>query len=276
MATSKGSGAELPQTPAWVRQMLHRGIVIPAHPLALAEDGQFDRRHQRALTRYYHAAGAKGLAVAVHTTQFQIRQPQHDLLATVLTLAAEVTQECDARTGRETVLIAGVCGPTAQAVNEAALARSLGYHAGLLSLSALPDADDDALIKHCRQVAAHIPLFGFYLQPVVGGRELSVDFWRRFAQIPNVVGIKLAPFNRYKTLDVIHGVAQSGRAGQIALYTGNDDAIVIDLLTRYRVRCSVAADDDGVVRLGMAGGLLGHWACWTQKAVEVLEQCRRG
>lgn len=282
MVGSENNVTDGPPVPAWVARVLHEGIVIPAHPLALTMEGQFDHRHQRALTRYYHAAGAGGLAVGVHTTQFQIRDPEHQLLETVLKAAAETITPLDQSTGRQTVMISGVCGPTEQAIEEAALAHSLGYHAGLLSLSALPDADDDTLIEHCRAVAARIPLFGFYLQPAVGGRMLSVEFWRRFAQLPNVVGIKIAPFDRYKTLDVIHGVARSGRASEIALYTGNDDAIVFDLLTRYRVETSggVAlgendASDTGEILLGMSGGLLGHWACWTHKAVELLETCKR-
>jgi dihydrodipicolinate synthase/N-acetylneuraminate lyase len=254
-----------------VAERLRGGLVIPAHPLALTEDGRFDVRHQRALTRYYHAAGAGGLAVAVHTTQFEIRDPKYGLLRDVLQLAAETARDCDSKTGRETVLIAGVCGPTEQAIAEAELASSLGYHAGLLSLSALPEADTGALIEHCRRVAERIPLFGFYLQPAVGGRVLPVDFWSRFAELPQVIGIKLAPFDRYKTWDVIRGVAESGRGNEIALYTGNDDAIVTDLITRYRVPIN-----GDVVELGMAGGLLGHWACWTARALELLETCRRG
>lgn len=259
----------MPGVPSWASERLHAGIVIPAHPLALTEAGTFDPKHQRALTRYYHAAGAGGLAVAVHTTQFEIRDSKHDLLTDVLDLAARTARECDSKTGRQTVMIAGVCGSTDQAIREAQLARRLGYHAGLLSLAALPDADTDALIEHCRRVAEHIPVFGFYLQPAVGGRQLPTEFWRRFAKIPEVIGIKLAPFDRYKTLDVIRGVAESGRANQLVLYTGNDDAIVTDLITRYRVSFG-----DNVVNLGMSGGLLGHWACWTARAVETLETCR--
>jgi dihydrodipicolinate synthase/N-acetylneuraminate lyase len=249
---------------------LQSGLVIPAHPLALTTDGKFDERHQRALTRYYHAAGAGGIAVGVHTTQFALREPKHGLLKPVLELTLETIRACDASTGTHSVKIAGICGGTDQAVTEAGLASRLGYDAGLLSLAALPNATDADLIAHCRQVAASIPLFGFYLQPAAGGRLLSASFWRQFVEIPNVVAIKVAPFNRYQTLDVVRAVAESGRAGEIALYTGNDDNIVPDLLTRFEIPTS-----SGPVRLHFAGGLLGHWACWTKAAVELLEECKR-
>jgi hypothetical protein len=249
-----------------VLEALHEGLVIPAHPLALNEAGGLDVRRQQALTRYYHAAGAGGLAVGVHTTQFEIREPGVDLLEPVLTLAAETLAACDAKTARQTVRIAGVCGPTEQAVAEARLAAELGYHAGLLSLAALPDASLDALIAHCEEVARVLPLVGFYLQPAVGGRVLPAAFWRRFVEIPNVIAIKVAPFNRYQTLDVIRAVAESGRAGEVALYTGNDDHILLDLLTAFDV-----PTEAGPVTVRFAGGLLGHWACWTRRAVEHLE-----
>ena len=254
-----------PLPPQWVLDALREGLVIPAHPLALTPDGALDERHQRALARYYHAAGAGGLAVGVHTTQFEIREPGVDLLAPVLELAAETLRAQDEATGRQTVRIAGVCGGTAQAVREARLASDLGYHAGLLSLAALPNAALDELIIHCREVAEVTPLVGFYLQPAVGGRMLPVEFWRQFAQIPNVVAIKVAPFDRYQTLDVLRGVAESGRADEIALYTGNDDHILLDLLTTYEMPVG-----DEIHRLRFAGGLLGHWACWTRRAVEHL------
>ncbi len=255
--------------PAEVLTALRSGLVIPAHPLALTEARRLDERRQRALTRYYHAAGAGGIAVGVHTTQFAIREPQHDLYKPVLELARETVTACDKATGRHTVRIAGVCGKTAQAVAEAELARELGYHITLLSLAALRDANDNELLEHCRVVASVLPLFGFYLQPAVGGRVLSRDFWRRFAEIPNVVAIKMAPFNRYQTLDVIRGVAESGRAADIALYTGNDDQIVLDLLTQF-----VVPTASGTQRLRIVGGLLGHWACWTRAAVNLLATCR--
>jgi len=248
-------------------EALRRGLVIPAHPLALNSARKLDERRQRALSRYYLAAGAGGLAVGVHTTQFRIRDPSVGLYRPVLELAAEEMRRHAAATGQCVVAIAGICGPTAQACREAQTARDLGYHAGLLSLGALKDADENALISHCREVAKIIPLMGFYLQPAVGGRRLSHAFWRRFAEIHAVAGIKIAPFNRYCTLDVIRAVAESGR-GDIALYTGNDDNIVLDLLTTWRFRV-----DGRIVERRMVGGLLGHWAVWTRRAVELLGQC---
>lgn len=248
---------------------LRRGLVIPAHPLALTAQRRLDERHQRALTRYYLASGAGGLAVAVHTTQFAIREPRVGLHEPVLALAAE-TARASARTGTQPVMVAGVLGRTDQAVSEAAIARELGYDVALLQLGALGAAGDDELIVHCERVAEVMPLFGFYLQPAVGGRRLSREFWRRFAAIPNVAAIKVAPFDRYATLDVSLGVAASGRAQEIALYTGNDDAIVFDLLTRF----SVVAPDGSLLQLRFSGGLLGHWAVWTSKAVPLLERIR--
>lgn len=258
---------EYPQPSAWVRAALHAGMVIPAHPLALTSARKLDERRQAALTRYYHAAGAGGIAVAVHTTQFAIRDAKHALLRPVLELAATTARACDTAAGRQTVLVAGICGALAQALTEARLARELGYHAGLLSLAALRDSSDDELLAHCEAVAPEIPLFGFYLQPAAGGRLLSYHFWRRFAEIPNVLAIKIAPFNRYQTLDVVRAVAESSRANEIALYTGNDDAIVTDLLTEFALPGPP---------LRIVGGLLGHWACWTRKAVELLHDCEAG
>lgn len=255
-----------PMPPEWVLRNLRDGIAIPAHPLALTPDRKLDERRQRALTRYYHAAGAGGIAVGVHTTQFEIRDPQYSLLKPVLQLATTTANDCDTKSGRPTIRIAGVCGPTKQAVSEAALARELGYHAGLLSLSALKHASDAELINHCQTVAREIALVGFYLQPAVGGRVLSRTFWRRFAEVENVIAIKIAPFNRYQTLDVLHGVLESGRTAEIALYTGNDDNIVVDLLTEF----AFAPDK----KLRIVGGLLGHWACWTKRAVELLEKIK--
>lgn len=248
---------------------LRRGLVIPAHPLALTRGRRFDERRQRALTRYYLAAGAGGLAVGVHTTQFEIRNPRHGLLEPVLELAAATAREISGK-GPGPVLVAGVCGPTRQATAEARRARELGYHAGLLSLAALRGEEDRVVLAHCRAVAREIPLFGFYLQPAVGGRLLSRAFWQRFAEIPSVAGIKIAPFNRYQTLDVVRAVAEAGRADDIPLYTGNDDHLVLDLLTEYAVRTSSGAER----RLRIVGGLLGQWACWTRRAVELLERCR--
>ncbi|TDU80962.1 dihydrodipicolinate synthase/N-acetylneuraminate lyase [Prosthecobacter fusiformis] len=242
------------------RHLLHQGLAIPAHPLALNASRQLDERRQRALTRYYLASGVGGLAVGVHTTQFSIRDPAIGLFKPVLTLAAEEM----ARSTHPLVRIAGICGQTAQAVNEASLLNELGYHAGLLSLAALRDASEDSLISHCQAVAEVIPVIGFYLQPSVGGRVLPYSFWRRFADIENVVAIKMAPFNRYQTLDVIRAVMESGRT-DIALYTGNDDSIVSDLVTPFRL---------GDCERRVVGGLLGHWSVWTRRAVELLARCQ--
>jgi dihydrodipicolinate synthase/N-acetylneuraminate lyase len=261
--------ASYPLPPPWVLQRLRAGLVIPAHPLALTARRRLDERRQRALTRYYHAAGAGGIAVGVHTTQFEIRQPKYALFEPVMNLAVDTIAACDKNAGTQAVRIAGVCGDTRQAVREAAFAREIGYHAGLLSLAALCRATDSTLLKHCRTVARELPLIGFYLQVAVGGRVLSRGFWRRFVEIPNVVAIKIAPFNRYQTLDVVRAVAEAGRAKEIALYTGNDDAIVPDLLTDY-----VIPTVSGDVRLSMVGGLLGHWACWTRSAVKLLNDCQ--
>ena len=249
------------------RQVLARGTVIPAHPLALTADRRLDERRQRALTRYYIAAGAGGLAVGVHTTQFAIREPRIGLFAPVLELAAEEMDRAD-RTRPEPLLrIGGICGETAQAVREAQLLADLRYDAGLLSLAAMKSADDAALLAHCRRVAEVIPIVGFYLQAAVGGRVLSYRFWREFAEIQNVIAIKVAPFNRYQTLDVVRAVVESGR--DIALYTGNDDNIVLDLVTPFVVHANGRPQERR-----FAGGLLGHWAVWTHRAVELLQECQ--
>ena len=239
------------------REKLQCGVVIPAHPLALDANRKLDERRQRALTRYYLAAGAGGVAVGVHTTQFEIRDPRVGLYQPVLALAMEELRATDA------IRVAGIVGPTTQAVKEADCAARCGYHAGLLSLGALPQASVAELIQHARAVASIIPLFGFYLQPAVGGRSLPYEFWRKFVEIENVVAVKIAAFNRYQTLDVVRAVAESGRAGEIALYTGNDDSIVVDLLTPFRF---------GQVTVRFVGGLLGHWAVWTRRAVELVER----
>lgn len=258
-------GAFVAKTTAF--EILRRGVAIPASPLALNSRRKWDERRQRALCRYYAAAGAGGLAVGVHTTQFQIRHPSVGLFQPVLALAAEEMNRADANGGREPLVrIAGVCGPTKQAAAEAATAHDLGYHAGLLSLAAMRGADEPALLAHCREVAQVIPLIGFYLQPAVGGRTLAYSFWRGFAEIPQVVAIKIAPFNRYQTLDVVRAVAESGR-DDIALYTGNDDNIVIDLLTSFQFGA-------GYVSRRILGGLLGHWSVWTRRAVELLATCQ--
>lgn len=239
---------------------LHSGLAIPAHPLALNSSRKLDEKRQRSLARYYIAAGVGGLAVGVHTTQFAIRDPQVGLFEPVLALAAEEMN----RAARPLVRIGGICGQTKQAVNEAEILKSHGYHAGLLSLGAMSTATEDELIAHCRAVADVIPVVGFYLQPSVGGRALPYSFWRRFAEIQNIVAIKMAPFNRYQTLDVVRAVVEAGR-DDIALYTGNDDNIVADFLTPYRF---------GGKERRIVGGLLGHWSVWTKRAVELLDRCR--
>jgi len=246
------------------KALLQRGVAIPAHPLALDANRKLDERRQRALSRYYLAAGVGGLAVGVHTTQFEIRDAKHGLFEPVLTLAKE---EMDRAPEQSLVRVAGVCGNTTQAVREAELIRSLGYDAGLLSLAAMKDADDDTLIDHCRAVSEVIPVIGFYLQPAVGGRVLPFAFWRRFFELPGVVAVKMAPFNRYQTLDVVRAVIEAGR-DDVALYTGNDDNIVLDLLTPYHLRMGTR-----VVERRIVGGLLGHWSVWARRAVELLDDC---
>lgn len=252
-----------------VGAILQRGIVIPAHPLALDSGRHLDERRQRALTRYYCEAGAGGLAVGVHTTQFAIRDPKIGLFEPVLKLALETITECERALSKRVVRIAGICGETRQALREAEWARDAGYDLGLLSLGALRSATVEELIEPCRAVAGRIPVMGFYLQPAAGGRVLEFDFWRRFVEIENVAAIKVAPFNRYQTLDVLRAVAESGRHGEIALYTGNDDNIVGDLLTEFRPGSGAQAPS-----IRFAGGLLGHWAVWTRRAVELLESVR--
>jgi dihydrodipicolinate synthase/N-acetylneuraminate lyase len=236
-------------------------MVIPAHPLALDARRRLDERRQRALTRYYLDAGAGGIAVGVHTTQFAIRHPKVGLYRPVLELATETISEWELRHDRTVLRVAGIIGRTPQALREARIARDLRFDVGLLSLGALPRATVPQLIAHCRRVGQVIPLMGFYLQPAVGGRVLSYDFWRRFVEIESVIAIKVAPFDRYATLDVMRALADAGRAGDIALYTGNDDNIVADLCSEYQgVRFS--------------GGLLGHWAVWTSKAVRLFRETR--
>jgi hypothetical protein len=250
-----------------LRAKLLRGLVIPAHPLALTDARRLDERRQVALTRYYCDAGAGGLAVGVHTTQFAIRHPRVALLRPVLDLAIRAVREWRGTAGEPPVMIAGVCGPTAQALGEAELAVSRGYDAGLLSLAALVGASNEEVLEHCRRVADVIPLVGFYLQPAVGGRVLDRDFWRRFLEIERVVAIKVAPFDRYRTLDVVGALRESGRR-DVALYTGNDDAIVADLLTPYPSAAQAPP-------LHFSGGLLGQWAVWTERAVDLLRRCHR-
>jgi hypothetical protein len=250
--------------PAVVMDQLRRGVVIPAHPLALDVTRRLDSRRQRALTRYYIDAGSGGIAVGVHMTQFAIREA--GLYEDVLRIGLETAH---AWTDRPLVMIAGLCGRTPQALSEARSAVRLGYHAGLLSLAAIRGADEDALIEHCAAVADQIPLVGFYLQPAVGGIHLGARFWTRFAAIDNVIAIKVAPFDRYGTLDVMRGVAEAGAEDRITLYTGNDDHIVLDLVTPF----SVMREGRAVV-LRFKGGLLGHWSVWTSRAVRLLDTCQ--
>jgi dihydrodipicolinate synthase/N-acetylneuraminate lyase len=243
-----------------LREKLRSGLVIPAHPLALNSQRKLDERRQRALTRYYLAAGAGGIAVGVHTTQFAIRNPKIGLLDPVLRLVAEECRD------RDVVKVAGVCGKRSQATAEAQLAASLGYDAVLLSMADLKEESISQLLEHARAIAATISVVGFYLQRAVGGRMLSYEFWRQFLEIENVVAIKIAPFNRYHTIEVVRALAQSGRAGEVALYTGNDDNILNDLLTEFNF---------GSRSIRIAGGLLGHWAVWTKIAVSHLALAKR-
>ena len=243
------------------RDALTAGQVIPACPLALISDGAWSEQHQRAVLRYYLAAGAGGVAVGVHTTQFEIRDPKYALYEPVLRLTAETLNQ---HASESFIRVAGLYGPTDQAVAEAKLAAELGFHCGLLSLSVLKDDSDDARIAHCERVGRHLPIFGFYLQPSVGGCLLSYEFWRRFCDLPNVLAIKIAPFNRYQTWDVVRAVIEAGRH-DLALYTGNDDNIINDLLTPFQ--------HNGVTRR-IVGGLLGQWAVWTKAAAEMLSEIR--
>ncbi len=244
--------------------LLHQGLVIPAHPLALDERGAFDQRHQETLTRYYLDAGVGGLAVGVHTTQFAVHEASVGLYEPVLRVAAETTRSW---TDRRVVLVAGIVGATAQAVSEAELARSLGYDLALLGITGASDATDEQLIGRAQAVGEVLPVFGFYLQPAVGGRRHSTEFWRRLADLEAVAAIKIAPFDRYCTLDVVRGVCASERRDEIALYTGNDDSIVTDLVTPLRV-----AVDGRVFEKPMVGGLLGQWAVGARAAVRLLHE----
>jgi dihydrodipicolinate synthase/N-acetylneuraminate lyase len=253
---------------AAIRARLAAGGVIPAHPLALDESRRLDERRQRALSRYYLAAGAHGLAVGVHTTQFAIHDQKIGLLQPVLALAAEEMNRADRGRADLLIRVAGICGETGQAVREASLARELGFHFGLVSLAAFRGQPIEPMLEHCRAIAEVIDVFGFYLQPKVGGVVLPLEFWRKFCQIDNVAAIKVAAFDRYRTIDVVRAIAESDR-DDIALYTGNDDHIVFDLLSPHRI----VVDGRTVVR-HFVGGLLGQWSVWTAKAVELWRQCR--
>ncbi|HHV80776.1 TPA: dihydrodipicolinate synthase family protein [bacterium] len=245
--------------------LLQEGTVIVAHPLALTEERKLDERRQRALTRYYISAGAGGIAVGVHTTQFEIRK--YDMFEPVLKIAAEEVERAGLK--RPFIKIAGIVGPVEQAIKEAEIAIKYGYSLGLISMGGLNNLDEDKLIERTKEIARIIPIFGFYLQPSAGGRKLSYKFWRKFVDIPEVMAIKIAPFNRYQTIDVVRSVCESERRNEIALYTGNDDNIIIDLLTKYRFNVR-----GKIVEKRIVGGLLGHWAVWTKKAVELLEEIK--
>jgi dihydrodipicolinate synthase/N-acetylneuraminate lyase len=257
--------------PKEVLKSLHKGVVIPALPLALDKNRKLDELHQRALIRYYLNSGVGGIAVGVHTTQFEIRLPKINLYEPILEIAREEFDRYFAYNRRPVIRIAGVIGKTEQAIVEAKLAWQKGYHAVLLSLANFTNVPNHEILEHCRKVAQIIPVIGFYLQPAVGGRKLDIHFWREFAQIKNVIAIKIAPFNRYQTLDVVRGVVESGRGDEIALYTGNDDNILVDLLSEYEFRVG-----DKTVKKRIVGGLLGHWAVWTKRAVELLEEIQLG
>jgi dihydrodipicolinate synthase/N-acetylneuraminate lyase len=252
--------------PTDIYQNVKKGVVIPAMPLALNPDRSFDETHQCALVRYYMDAGVGGIAAGVHSTQFQIREPEFGLFEAVLSLVYNVI-DTYGKPESGILKIAGICGRTDQALKEAGLAVQYGYHTGLLSLAAFADDNIQTMIEHCEEIARVIPLFGFYLQPSVGGRILPYDFWRRFAEIENVLAIKIAPFNRYQTFDVVRAVCDAGREGEIALYTGNDDNIVLDLLTTYRIQ-----SEGGEKTVRIVGGLLGHWAVWTQAVVDQMAE----
>lgn len=248
-----------------IQRLLEQGVAIPAHPLALTSSRKFDERRQRALTRYYMDAGVGGIAVGVHSTQFEIRDPKIGLFESVLSLAADTMKTFEKSSGDSLIKVAGVVGETAQAVNEAELAESLGYDIALVSLSAFKNASNEQMIEHLNTVSDVMPIFGFYLQPSVGGRRLDFDFWRAAVEIENLVAIKTAPFNRYDTLDVLRAVSEGGRSNTLAMYTGNDDNILLDLLTPVRFS---EANDEPEVRF--RGGLLGQWAVWTHQAVKDL------
>lgn len=251
-----------------ISDLLQQGTVIPAHPLALTEARQLDEERQRLLTQYYMASGAGGVAVGVHTTQFEIRDPGIDLYETVLRLAAAEIDSAQLK--RPFIKVAGICGPTEQAINEAELAVKYGYHIGLVSNGGIANYSEAELIERTKAIGKIIPIFGFYLQPAAGGRLLSYEFWRALADLPSVKAIKIAAFNRYQTIDVVRAVCDSDRRNEITLYTGNDDNIIADLLTTYRFEVN-----GGIVEKRFMGGLLGHWAFWTERAVALLSEIKQ-
>ena len=245
-------------------QILHEGTVIPAIPLALNENREFDVESQRRMVRYYMAAGSGGVAAAVHSTQFEIRDPKHNLLRPVLETVISEMDAYEAKTGKVIVRISGVCGLAEQACAEAQLAKELGFDAVLLSPGGLNALSEEELLERTRAVAKVMPVVGFYLQEAVGGRKLSREYWRKLADIPNVVAIKCACFERYRTQDLVKGVMESSRCDEVALYTGNDDHIVMDLLTPFV--------HEGKKKY-FVGGLLGQWSVWTNRAVEIFGRC---
>lgn len=251
-----------------IKDLLFEGTVIPAHPLALDENRQLDEFHQRLLTRYYIESGVGGIAVGVHTTQFEIREPKYNLFEKVLSLASSEADRTPLN--KPLIKIAGICGLTQQAIREAEIANDLGYHLGLVSINGLGEWSEVELLDRARAIGERIPIFGFYLQSSVGGKVLSEDFWKEFSEIPSVHAIKIAPFNRYQSLEVVRAVCCSSRNDQIALYTGNDDNIVNDLLTTYKINT-----DQGTVQKDIVGGLLGHWSVWAKKAVGLLDEIKK-
>ncbi len=262
-----------------IKEVLLNGIVIPAHPLALTKERLLDEKHQRALTRYYLEAGAGGIAIGVHTTQFAIREKKHNLYKPLLELTMEEIKNHEEKYTKPVVKIAGVIGKTKQATEEAELARELGYDAVLLKLDdtiiknngKTDENTIDLAIQHCKEIASVIPLFGFYLQPTLGGMFLPFNFWRRFLEeIDNVLAIKIATFNRYFSIDVVRALVETKRENDVALYTGNDDNIILDLITPFTFY-----RDEKEIKVFIKGGLLGQWAVWTKRAVEILEEIKQ-
>jgi len=250
-------------------EIMQGGTVIPAIPLCLDSNRKFNEKRQRVLTRYYLNAGVGGVAVAVHTTQFEIRDPEVALFEPVLRVVKEEIDAFEKETGKTIVRVAGVCGPVEQAVKEAELIKSLGFDAGLLSPGGLKSYTEEQIIDRTKKVAAIIPVIGFYLQPSVGGRLFSFNYWKELCEIDNVIAVKAAPFNRYQTLDLVRAAAMSSRADKIALYTGNDDNIIVDLLTNYEF-----TENGKKYSKRFIGGLLGHWAVWTNTVVKIYEQVK--
>lgn len=255
---------------AEAEKTLREGAVIPAIPLALNENRKFDEKRQRALVRYYLDAGAGGIAVAVHTTQFAIRRPEVNLFGAVVQTVMDEIESFELKSKKTIVKIVGACGKTEQAVSEARFAESLGADAVLLSPGGIGDLDEGQVIGRTEIVAGVMPVVGFYLQPAAGGRVFSAGYWKRLADIDGVAAIKCAPFNRYQTVELVRGACLSERRDEVALYTGNDDNILVDLLTKFEV------DIDGKkVEKRFVGGLLGHWAVWTKTAVGLLEKIKK-